>query len=202
MKSKKILGFASLASVAMVAAFAIGEEPQKAVLNVRQNGLDSIDGGALDAFDEPTTAWDDEGASLDVAEDVVLDDAAIPLSDAETFDPEDDPILGDLGDLATAETEPAVPAEPEPVAAELVVAESDPIPEDDDLLVDAIAPAPEPAAPAPAPAVSEASLIDDILSGASVPEEDVPAVAVSTIPGDGVIEDERVTKYNVDPLEG
>ena len=108
MKSKKILGFASLASVAMVAAFAIGEESQKAVLNVRQNGLDSIDGGALDAFDEPTTAWDDEGASLDVAEDVVLDDAALPLSDAETFDPEDDPILGDLGDLATAETEPAV----------------------------------------------------------------------------------------------
>ena len=211
MKSKKILGFASLASVAMVAAFAIGEEPQKAVLNVRQNGLDSIDGGALDAFDEPTTAWDDEGASLDVAEDVVLDDAALPLSDAETFDPEDDPILGDLGDLATAETEPAVPAEPEPVAAEPVVAESDPIPEDDDLLVDAIAPAPEPAVPAPAPAVSEASLIDDILSGASVPEEDVPAVAVSTIPGDGVIEDEppetlvpavtSVSPLDMDPLD-
>ena len=42
MKSKKILGFASLASAAMIAAFAIGEEPQKAVLNVRQKDRKSV----------------------------------------------------------------------------------------------------------------------------------------------------------------
>ena len=178
MKSKKTLGFASLATAALFAAIAFGDEPQKAVLNVRQNGLGIDDG--LD-FDAPTTDLNVDDAGFGVATDDdagfgAADEVAAPLNDddGESFGI-DDPLDGDL-DALIGDDDPVaaapVPAEPdpeeEPVVAEAVPEADDALPEEEPVVAEAV----------PADDLDVLADAEDVLGGAdAVPGLDEEVVA-------------------------
>lgn len=135
MKSKHLLGVTAVTAVALTTVIALGQ-PQKAILNASQLGVEDLD---LGFGEDDLTTTEESSATAAVAEPVVeANDTPVEKATEETDDVGLD--LGlDLGLVAAEEATPAV-AEPvvEEVAAEPVVEEVAAKPAGDDLVDSAL----------------------------------------------------------------